>query len=135
MGQRRPAADKVVPVGSAFRVKAGVEIRQRGAGRKDPDIPGEKAVQGPDKTPRRNTVDIGLEIGDLPRCVDSRVGSALTDQGHMAAVDLFQSVFQGSLHGAAPILALPAGKIRSVIGDKQLYVSQSVRGQFQQALC
>jgi hypothetical protein len=68
-----------------------------------------------------------LRAGDLRQCVDSGVGTAGAVDGYRSAIEPRERFFQQPLHGHASGLALPSDEVRSVVCQRQLDGSHTVR--------
>jgi len=64
---------------------------------------------------RRDGINGGVEIDDLSIRVYPRVRAACRVHGYREAVHAFESVLDGTLHGAARTLHLPAHEVGTVV--------------------
>jgi hypothetical protein len=119
MGKGMTAADKMVTVNPPAGVKAGVEIQPGFGGPEDPQVPGEKAVQGGNKTLRPHIFYVRVKVRRLARGVNPRVSTARSGEDHFFFVYLFQGLLKFTLYCPALFLPLPAGKIRTIVSDKE----------------
>ena len=121
VGQRLPFGNKIIPVGSRFCVKTGVEIRAGFCGFQYPHVAGQESVQGRDKAFRFDACNAGVKIRRLGGGMYAGVGAAGTGKIHRMAVHLREGAFDDGLDGSFPAaLFLPAAEICSVVGYYEL---------------
>jgi hypothetical protein len=91
--------------------------------REDPDVFGQKRINGVPETLGRDGCDIREEVCHLTGGMDACVGPAGGGEPDRMSVHPLQGGLNSALHGPILVLNLPAGEIRPVVGDDKLDVS------------